>query len=320
LGLLDLRTRLNAAFGAEDARYRLTGIALAVAAITGFAVRPGLIKLAYVDLPDPVTLLALRMAFSLPFFALAAVWVRSDRRATRISWRDGLAIAGLGALGYYLASYLDFLGLQYVSAGIGRLLLFIYPTIVVVLGALFLGRQVSRREFAALVLTYCGLGLVVSGAVGDNANLPLGAALIFGAAFAYAIYLVAGTEIINRVGSVRFTAYALSASSLMAIGQFLLLRPVSALVVPTRVYFLAIAMAAVSTVVPIFFTAEALRRIGANQVSLIGALGPVLAIFFGYLTLGESMGGIEFAGAALVILGVAVVSMRARAAPIAKSG
>jgi drug/metabolite transporter (DMT)-like permease len=224
--------------------------------------------------------------------------------------RRGRAAAA-AALAYYAASFCDFLGLQYVSAGLGRLLLFLYPTIVVLLSAAFLGKRIQRREVIALALCYAGVALVLSTALEQHsANLPVGAALVFGGAAFYAVYLVAGGQVIQRVGSVRFTAYAMMAASAFCIAQFLLLRPLSALALPMPVYLLMLAVAVVSTVIPSFMVSEALRRIGANHVSLIGGLGPLVAILLGYIGLDEAMTALQFCGALLILAGVLIVSVK----------
>jgi len=287
------------------------GIALAVAGVIAFSFRPILVKLAYGYVRDPVTLIALRMVFSLPFFAAAAYWQRGNR--TPISKRDGWAIVALGALGYYFASFVDFLGLQYIAAGLGRLLLFLYPTIVVVLSWLVLRKPAGGRELVALGVTYAGTALVLSSAMGgQHEDLPLGAALVFAGAVAYAVYLVFGSQVIQRVGSMRFTAYALLVASVLCIAQFLLLRPLAALALPWPVYAYAIVMAIFATVLPTFMTAEALKRIGANQVAILGALGPVSTIFFGFVGLDERMTGLQLAGTVLVLAGVVLVSLKPR--------
>jgi drug/metabolite transporter (DMT)-like permease len=291
--------------------YRAVGVAMALAGVVCFSLRPILIKLAYAYVRDPVTLLALRMLFSLPFFVAAAAWAGRGERRDPVGARDAAAIVFLGFIGYYFSSFVDFLGLQYISAGIGRLILFLYPTLVVVLSFAFLRKRPSGRELVALVVTYSGIGLVMSQALGgDNVDLPLGAGLVFASAVGYAIYLVAGSQVVRRVGSVRFTAYAMTVASVICIVQFLLLRPVSALDMPRAVYGLALAMALASTVLPVFITSEALRRIGANQVALVGALGPVTTIFFGWLGLDERMTPIQLLGAALVLSGVVLVTVR----------
>jgi drug/metabolite transporter (DMT)-like permease len=297
------------------ASYRVIGIALAIIGVIGFALRPVLIRAAYAYVADPVTLLALRMIFALPFFMVAAAWSRRDHRRAKLTWREILSISALGAVGYYLASFFDFLGLQYVSAGLGRLLLFLYPTVVVLLSAAFLGKRILRREVAALVLSYAGVALVLSSSLHQvHANVPLGAALVFAGAVLYAVYLVAGSHVIQQVGSVRFTAYAMTAASVFCIVQFLLLRPLSALDLPMEVYGLMLAVGILSTVAPAFMISEALRRIGANHVALIGGLGPVAAIVFGYIGLDETMTALQLCGGALVLAGVLAVSLKPRGA------
>ena len=252
--------------------------------------------------------------FRCRFFLLAALWSRRDGAREPISRRDWFTIAGLGFFGYYLASFLDFLALQYISAGLGRLLLFTYPTMVVLLSLFFLGKRIKGREIVALLLTYAGLALVLSRAMsGQNTHLRLGAALAFGSAALYAIYLVAGSQVIQRVGALRFTAYATIVASVCCIVQFFILRPMSALHMPAQVYGLAIVMALVSTVFPVFMTAEALRRIGANHVAMIGALGPVSTIAMGYFGLEETLTALQIFGALLVLAGVMVVSLKGKA-------
>jgi len=293
--------------------YRAVGMALAALAVIAFSFRPIFIKLAYGYVRDPVTLIALRMVFSLPFFLAAALWQREAASKAPISRRDFWAILLLGFLGYYFASFVDFLGLQYITAGLGRLLLFVYPTIVVFLSWAFLHKRAGAREIVALIATYAGLALVLAHAVaGQHENLPLGAALVFASAVSYAIYLVVGAQVIQRVGSMRFTAYALLIACLLCIVQFFLLRPLAALALPWQVYALAIAMAIFSTVLPTFMTAEALKRVGANRVAILGALGPVSTILTGWLGLEEAMTVPQIAGTALVLGGVVLVGLRPR--------
>ena len=296
--------------------YRAIGIAMAVVGVVCFSLRPILIKLAYGYVVDPITLVALRMIFSLPFFLAAAAWVGRDAKRAPLARRDVWAIVFLGFVGYYFSSFVDFLGLQYISAGLGRLILFAYPTLVVLLSMVFLNKRPTAREVVALGVTYSGIALVMANAAqGANKDLILGAALCFASAIGYAVYLVAGSQVVRRVGSVRFTAYAMTVASGFCILQFLLLRPLSALSMPTQVYGLAIAMALVATVLPVFITTEALKRIGANQVALFGALGPVTTVFFGWMGLDEVMTPVQSAGAALVLAGVVLVTFRTSKQP-----
>jgi len=298
----------------DPQRSRTTGLLFAIAGVLCFSLRPIFIKLSYGWAQDPITLLALRMAFAGPFFVGVAVWLRKRGPVEPLAPRDMFNVVLLGLLSYYAASFLDFLALQYISAGLGRLVLFLYPTIVVVLSAVFLRRPMTARELIAIVLTYAGLALVLLHSLGDNKAVWRGAALAMGSSVCYAIYLVAGSQVIARVGSMRFSAYAMIAATLACLLQFALLRPLSALTVPAPVYGYAAAMAVISTVIPVFLTAEALRRIGANPVAIVGALGPVSTILLGWIGLEERMTVLQLVGVALVLAGVLAVSLGPRRA------
>jgi drug/metabolite transporter (DMT)-like permease len=292
--------------------YRNWGIAFAVAGVLAFSLRPILIKLAYAAHPvSPTTLLFLRMTLSLPFFAAVGWWLR--RQQPPIRGRDWAAIVALGFLGYYAASLLDFIGLQYVGAGVGRLILFLYPTLVLLLSFLSFGKRPGRRELAAVAVSYAGIALVVSNQTGGGAEgklFVLGALLIFGSALCYAIYLVAGSAMVKRVGSMRFTAYTMVVSTVPALAQFFLLEPISSLQLPGEVWRYAIVLATLSTVLPVFLQAEALQRIGANHFALIGAVGPVSVALTSTLGLGEPFTAAQVIGGLLVISGVLLVSVR----------
>jgi drug/metabolite transporter (DMT)-like permease len=305
---------MAASNGPASATYNLVGVALAAGGAIAFSLRAIFVKLAYRDMSDPVTLLALRMIFSLPFLAIAAsLYLRSTTTQAPLTRRDVLALAGLGFIGYYLSSLLDMIGLQYVAAGIGRLLLFLYPTIVVIISALVLGKRISRREVAALIITYIGVGFVVSSQFGKpSPNFWLGAALVMCGAVTFSIYLVGSGEVVARLGTIRFTTYATLAASIYCILQFLLLRPFGALALPLRVYELVLAMALFSTVMPLFMMAEALRRIGASRVAMISSLGPAATVISGYLGLDERMTVVQTIGGVLIVSGVLIVASHVR--------
>jgi drug/metabolite transporter (DMT)-like permease len=291
--------------------YRWVGILFALGGTVAFAFRPVLIKLGYEAAPvSATTLLFLRMALSLPFFAAVAWWLRREPPLAR---RDWAGIVALGFLGYYLASLLDFLGLQYVSAGLGRLIMFLYPTLVVILSVVFLAKQPTRRELTALALTYAGIALVLSvklGAGPEQRLFLLGAALVFGSAMCYAVYLVTGSQLVKRVGSMRFTAYTMMVSTAPALVQFALLESPAALQLPGEVWLYVILLATVCTVLPVFLVAEALKRIGANHFALIGGLGPVTTVLADFVLLEGALTPLQLAGGALVIAGVLLVTLK----------
>jgi drug/metabolite transporter (DMT)-like permease len=270
-----------------------------------------LIKLGYGAHPiSATTLLFLRMTLSLPFFLAMAWWMRGGAPIAR---RDWVGIIGLGFLGYYLASLLDFLGLQYVSAGVGRLIMFLYPTLVIVLSALFLAKPPTRRELAALAITYSGIALVLSSRLSagpENRLFVFGALLIFASAMCYAVYLVTGSQLVKRVGSVRFTAYTMIVSTVPAVIQFALLESPAALQLPAQLWWIALLLATACTVLPVFLVAEALKRIGANHFALIGALGPVTTVLADFFLLDGALSAAQVLGGALVISGVLLVSVK----------
>ena len=289
---------------------RAWGIVFAFVGVLAFSFRPILIKLSYAAHPvSPVTLLFLRMALSLPFFLAIGWWLRNQE--PRLTKRDWAAIAGLGFLGYYAASFLDFVGLQWVGAGVGRLILYLFPTLVLLLSFLFLHKKPTWREIAALVLSYAGIALVLSNQLGIESRLfALGAALVFASALCYAAYLVAGSQVVKRVGSMRFTAYSTVVATVPAVLQFAVMESPGALELPPAVWGYAIVLATVVTVLPLFLQAEALHRIGANHFALIGAVGPVSVAVTSALGLDEPFTWIQALGGALVIFGVLLVSLK----------
>lgn len=294
----------------HDRRFYL-GVLFVFLSAVGFSAKAILVKLAYPWGVDTITLLALRMLFSLPLFALMA-WV-SSWEAARLSRRDWLSIAALGALGYYLSSYLDFLGLQYISAGLERLILFLNPTIVLGLSALLFKQAITRRHVLSLLLSYAGIALVVHqhAALGeDTARMTLGGLLVFGAAVTYGIYLVAGGQLIARIGAMRFASYASIAACAFVLLQFLATRDAGALRTAPHVYGLALLLALISTVMPIWLMTEGMRRIGAGRAAMISSVGPVATIFLGYIFLDEPVTAVQLAGAALVLTGILIISRK----------
>jgi drug/metabolite transporter (DMT)-like permease len=288
---------------------------MAIVGVLGFSFKAILIKLAYAWAPiDAVTLLALRMIYATPFFLLMALWSTRGRGTPPMVRRDWMAILWLGFIGYYLASLLDFMGLQYVTAALERLMLYLYPTIVVVISAIFLKQRISGRILLALALSYAGILLVFArdlSLAGDAHALWLGGALVFASSFFYALYLVGAGPVIARLGSLRFIALAMLTSAVFVFLQFVGTRPVSALVLPVRIQLLTLAMAVFATVLPTYLIAEAIKRIGANRTSLVGSLGPVFTIGLGFWILGEPLHWIQLGGAALVLTGVALVTLEA---------
>ena len=281
------------------------GFALALLAAAGFSFKAIFVKLAYAvpqaQPVDSVTLLALRMLLALPAF----VWVgwRSSQGLAPLTRRDWALLVALGLLGYYGASILDFMGLQYISASLERLILFTYPTITLLIGVLFMGKTASRREIGALLLSYAGIGLAFTHDL--HLASDMGPVLL-----SYAFYQAGSEPVIRRLGAARFTALAMLVSTVATLAHFAATQPLQALVQPAAVYGHALGMALLSTVLPVFMTSAAIRRIGAAPTVLIGTLGPMLTIVFSYWLLGEPLSLPQMAGAGLVLAGVLLVGRR----------
>ena len=286
------------------------GVAFALLAAVGFSGKAILVKLAYLDHVDAVTLLALRMALSVPFFIGVALWARHkhDEPLVRHDW---MLVLALGLIGYYLSSLLDFLGLQYISAGLERLILFLYPTMTVLLSALIYKRAIGRRTFAAMALCYAGIVLVFMHDAGmkQGGSVLLGALLVFASTLSYSVYLVGAGHAIARIGAMRFTAYAMIVASSATLLQFAVTHPLGALDLPLRVYELSLAMAIFSTVLPVFLLSWAIRHIGSGSASMIGVIGPVSTIYLAHVFLHESISLLQIAGSALVLGGVVMISL-----------
>ena len=294
-------------------RHRLLGVTFAVLAALGFSVKAILVKLAYADAVDAVTLLALRMLFSVPFFLAIALWSGANQGTAPLEKRDWLLVLALGLIGYYLSSLLDFLGLQFISAGLERLILFLYPTLVVMLSAILLKRPIQRREVVALCLSYAGVALALAHDISlKQSGILLGASLVFASTLSYSTYLVGAGHAIARIGAVRFTAYAMTVACAASVLQFSLIHPWSALLRSARVYELSFAMAIISTVLPAFLAAASMRRIGSSHAALIGSIGPIATIYLAYVFLGEAFSGLQIAGALLVIAGVLAISVSSK--------
>jgi drug/metabolite transporter (DMT)-like permease len=301
-------------------RLPLSVLLIAATAAVLFSSKSIFIKLAYAvpGLPgaepvDAVTLLTLRMLFSVPFFLGVGLWVSRRGGGVPLRGRDHAALVALGLLGYYFSSYMDFIGLKYISASLERLILYLYPTFTVLLSAWLFKKRITARLVAALAVCYCGVALVFGhdlAASTSGSAVWLGAAFVTLSAATYALYLVTGTEVIARVGSTRFTAYAMTVSSLACIAQFFVVNPVERLRLPPVIYGYGMFLGIVSTVLPTFLTAVALKRIGASHVSLIGAVGPISTLALGALILGESINGWQLAGALLVIAGVLSITLK----------
>jgi drug/metabolite transporter (DMT)-like permease len=286
-----------------NARAPWPGYALAFFGSIAFSGKAIIVKLAYRHDVDAVTLIMYRMLFALPLFVALAWWAGRGKAA--LTRRDWTTIFALGFSGYYLASFLDFAGLAYISAGLERLILYLNPTLVLGLGALLFKRRVSMAQIVALAVSYCGVLVVFGHEVRiQGSHVALGAALVFASAVSYAIYLVYSGEEVKRLGALRLTGLASSVACLLCIAQFLLLRPFAALVVVPEVIWLSVLNAIVCTVAPVLMVMMAIERIGAASAAQMGMVGPLSTILMGVLILGEPFTALMALGTVLVLAGI----------------
>ncbi|MFM9914750.1 MAG: DMT family transporter [Rhizobacter sp.] len=280
-----------------------TGLLLAFLGAIAFSGKAIIAKLAYRHGVDAITLVMYRMLFALPLFVMLSVWASRGKPA--LHRRDWMVIAGLGITGYYLASTLDFMGLQYVSASLERLILYLNPTLVLALGVVLFERRVTSRQLMALAVSYGGVLLVFGQElthVGPHA--ALGAALVFGSAISYAVYLVLSGEEVRRIGALRLTGLASTVACVLCIGQFLVLRPLAAMAVAPEVIWLSLLNALACTFAPVLMVMMAIERIGATLVAQTGMIGPMSTLLMGVLLLGEPFTAGIAAGTVLVIAGI----------------
>jgi drug/metabolite transporter (DMT)-like permease len=279
------------------------GLALAGAGSTAFSAKAIIVKLAYRHGVDAVTLIMYRMLFALPLFLLIAWW--SGRGKPALTRRDGLVIAGLGFSGYYLASFLDFAGLQFISASLERLILYLNPTLVLALSVLLFKQRVSAQRLLALAVSYAGVLVVFGHELSfAGAQTALGALLVFGSAISYATYLVYSGAEVKKLGALRLTGWASSVACVLCLLQFVLLRPLSAAAVAPEVLWLSLLNATVCTVAPVLMVMMAIERIGATLAAQTGMIGPPSTIVMGVLILGEPFNGWVVAGTLLVLAGI----------------
>jgi drug/metabolite transporter (DMT)-like permease len=288
--------------------YYWLGALMVLVAAFCFACKGILIKLAYQGSSvDAISLLTLRMLFALPFYAVIALRLPPTPDTDRLGVREWAYLAGVGITGYYLASYFNFLGLVYITASLERVLLFIYPTFVLVLGVFLFGRKIKPMQYGALVLTYVGIALTFLPNLDSDQqkDLFLGSFWVIVSGIVYAVYLVGSDKFIARVGSQRFTCYAMMAATVpTALHGIMQGGPSSFFSYPMQVYAISGIMAVFVTVLPTFLLAEGIRRIGSGNASILSSIGPIFTIALASLLLNEYIGLIQGAGTGLVLAGV----------------
>jgi drug/metabolite transporter (DMT)-like permease len=287
---------------------RLAGFAFALVGAVAFSGKAILAKLMYRHGVDAVLVLFWRMAFAIPFFMLMVWW--SGRGKPHLDTRTLVRVLMLGFFGYYLASYLDFLGLEYVSASLERLILYLNPTIVLLLGMVFFHKRATRWQLWAMAVSYCGVVLAFAHEVGfEGARTAIGGALVFGSAVSYAVYLSGSGQLVQRLGSLRLVGWASSVACILCIVQGLVLKPWPVLMAtPAPVLWLSALNATVCTVIPMLLVMMGIERLGSATAAQVGMVGPMSTVIMGVLILGEPFTVWMGLGTALVLVGVAMLA------------
>ena len=290
---------------ASGARSIAPGLILASLGAVAFSGKAIIVKLAYRYGVDAVTLIMYRMLFALPIFAVMAWW--ASRGKAPLTRKDWLGVLWLGFTGYYLASFLDFAGLAYISASLERLILYLNPTLVLLLGLVMYKRRVSAPQIIGMAISYCGVVLVFGHEITlQGSDAAWGALLVFLSAVSYALYLVYSGEMVRRLGSLRLVGLATTVACLCCLLQFALLRPLSAAAVAPEVIWLSLLNATLCTAAPVLMVMMAIERIGAGMAAQTGMVGPMSTILMGVLILGEPFTAWVAAGTVLVIAGIFV--------------
>ncbi len=301
----------------KSQQYFLSGVMFALFGAICFSTKAIFVKLAYRDtIVDAISLLALRMIFSLPFFVVSAYVSSSSQSNVKFSTRQWISVAVIGCLGYYISSLLDFLGLQYVTAGIERLILFIYPTLVMVMSSLIFKERIKPIQWLALVITYVGLLIAFFSEAdlqsGQSSHFILGSVFIFICAFTYAAYIVGSGRLIPIVGAAKFNSYAMSFASIGVLLHFFFTTEVSLWGLPSLVYVYSFLMAILSTVIPSYLVVEGIKRIGSDNAAIVGSIGPVSTLLLAYFFLQENISLFQIIGTILILFGVLLVSGQKR--------
>jgi drug/metabolite transporter (DMT)-like permease len=273
-----------------------------------FSAKAIVVKLCYAHGADAATVLALRMLFSLPFFWSAVWWVNKTQNLDPVCRKDRFALIVLGFLGYYVSSYLDFLGLETITVGLERIILYLTPAIVLVLSQFLLNKIISKRQWIAMAVAYLGVIVVFAQDVQfDGLPVVIGGLFVFASAISYAIYLIYSGEIVSRVGSIRLVAYASASATFFSVLQALVVNPVALWSQPMAVYQLSVFNGSFCTFVPMLFIMIAVNRVGSGLAAQAGAIGPVATIFLGWYFLAERISVLQIVGMAIVLISMGIL-------------
>ncbi len=291
------------------------GFMFAIASAALFAIRPVFVKLVYAEGTDPTTLIGFRMLFSLPVYALILLWLlRDPELRQRLTVKNVTQTAVVGWFGYYFASFLDLIGLQYVTAQLGRMVLYVYPTFVVIFGALFFKQKITLRTTASLLITYLGVLIIFGHDLQTfGPDVIKGSLIILLCAATFSFYLLFGKALIEEIGSRLFTSIALISASIAILSHYSLTQSISQPNVNQTALFWVFIIAIFCTVIPSFFTTSAVARIGSDKTGIVAMVGPGFTSVFAVTILNESFTAFHLAGIVITIFGVWILGRSKRA-------
>lgn len=293
----------------KPANRPILAFSLTLAGVVFFSAKSVLVKIAYQYDVDALSLVTLRLLFSVPFYIVIMCFTARPAVMRSLTTPDYFKIVLLGIMGYYLASILDFMGLQYVTASLERLILFVYPTMVLIISSVFMQKKATIEQKIAVIITYFGIALAFyQNNYTANNGLWLGSILIFGSALSYAIYLIGTDSIISRFGSVLFTSLVMIVSTFASGIHYVVVSGTDIFSFQKEVYVIALIMAVVSTVIPSFLISEAIKQWGPSNVAIVGSVGPISTILLAGIFLGERITIFELMGTIIVIGGVLLLS------------
>lgn len=280
-----------------------------------FSTKAIIVKKAFANIEiDALSLLTLRMLFALPFYIAVLFYIRQSDTSLKI--KQWLQLIAVGLLGYYVSSYLDFEGLRYISAGLERLILFLYPSFVVLINAIVFRQQIHKNQRIALLLTYCGIGLAYAGEFNLYHLEPgffWGGLLVFLCSITYALYIVGSGRLIPLTGATKFTSYAMLAATAGIFIHFLLKHEPSTIISVAKQHWVyGLLLGIIATVLPSYLIAGGTKRIGSNNVAIISSIGPVSTILQAWWFLGETIHWSQLLGTVLVIAGILILGFKKR--------
>lgn len=286
------------------------GVLLGVLGIVLFSSKAVMVKLAYNYNVDAITMLLLRMLFSFPFYVVIAYLYRNKNQEIKTTKKDYAWVVFFGLVGYYLASFFDFVGLTYIKASLERIILFVYPTIVILLNRLFFKQPITKIQTLAIFLSYLGIVIAFSDEVDISGNnVYLGGFFVLLSAITYASYLVGSGWLIPKFGVVKFTAYAMLVSCFCVFVHFSIIGETDLLNLPWQVYVLGCLIAVFATVIPSFLVSASIKIISSSNFAIVAGVGPISTIILASLFLNESLTLFQFFGAILVIIGIIITSL-----------